>query len=59
MCIRDRYISDLSFRLLVGNIAIKEGLIGIIIQIIWIIIFIIAGRLIVKKSLKKVVLQGG
>lgn len=54
-----RYISDLSFRLLVGNIAIKEGLIGIIIQIIWIIIFIIAGRLIVKKSLKKVVLQGG
>lgn len=54
-----RYMGDLPFRLLVGNISINEGLIGIIVQIIWIIILIITGKLIVKKSLKRVVVQGG
>lgn len=54
-----RYISDFPFRLYVGNISIEEGLIGIIIQIIWIVILVILGRLIVKKALKKAVIQGG
>ena len=54
-----RYISDFPFRLYVGNITINEGLIGIIIQIIWIIILVILGKLITKKALKKAVIQGG
>lgn len=54
-----RYISDFPFRLYVGNITINEGFLGIGIQIIWIIILIIIGRLITKKALKKAVIQGG
>lgn len=54
-----QYISDFPIRLYVGNITNKEGLIGIIIQIIWIIILVIIGRIITKKALKKAVIQGG
>lgn len=54
-----RYVSDFPFRLYVGNIPISEGLIGIIIQIIWIILLVIIGRFITKKALNKAVIQGG
>lgn len=54
-----RYVSDFPFRLYVGNITINEGFIGIIVQIIWIIILIIIGNLLMKKALKKAVIQGG
>ena len=54
-----RYITDFPFRLYVGNITINEGFIGIVVQIIWIVILIILGRLITKKALNKAVIQGG
>lgn len=54
-----RYISDFPFRLYVGNITLNEGLVGIIVQIIWIIILFIIGKLLTKKALKKAVIQGG
>ena len=54
-----RYVSDFPFRLYVGNISLQEGIKGIIIQIIWIIILILIGKLITKKALNKVVIQGG
>lgn len=54
-----RYITDFPFRLYVENISNYEGLIGIGIQIIWIIILVILGRFITKKALKKAVIQGG
>ena len=54
-----RYISDLPFRVFVGNIGIKEGLIGIVFQIIWIIILVLLGKIIMKKALRKAVIQGG
>ena len=54
-----QYISDLPFRIYVGNIELKEGLYGMIIQIIWVILLIGLGYLLMKKSLKKVVVQGG
>ena len=54
-----RYITDFPFRFYVGNISMNDGFIGIIIQIIWIVILIILGRLITKKALKKAVIQGG
>jgi len=54
-----RYISDFPFRLYVGNIPLKEGVIGIVVQIIWMIILIIVGRILMKKALNKAVIQGG
>lgn len=54
-----RMISDLPFRLYSNNIGIYEGLMSIGLQIVWVIILIIIGNLIVKKSLKKVFVQGG
>lgn len=54
-----RMISDLPFRLYSNNIGIYEGLMSIGLQIVWIIILIVIGNLIVKKSLKKVFVQGG
>ena len=54
-----RYISDLPFRIYSGNIGISEGLVGILVQIIWIVIITIVGYILTNKSLKRVVVQGG
>ncbi|MDO4962709.1 MAG: ABC-2 family transporter protein [bacterium] len=54
-----RYITDFPFRFYVGNIPLNEGIISIGIQIIWIFVLIKVGRLLLKKALKKVVVQGG
>ena len=54
-----RYVSDFPFRLYVGNISIQNGLIGIVIQIIWIIILFIIGYRLMNKALKRAVIQGG
>ena len=54
-----RYISDFPFRLYVGNISTHEGIVGIVVQIIWIIILVVIGRTITKKALEKAVIQGG
>lgn len=54
-----RYISDFPFRLYVGNIPLNGGLIGILIQMLWIIIIFIIGKILMKKALKNAVIQGG
>lgn len=54
-----RYVSDLSFRLYSGNIGIKEGLYGVIVQLIWLLIIILLGNYLLMKNLKKIVVQGG
>ena len=54
-----RLVSDLPYRIYSNNIGINEGLLSIGLQVIWIILLIIIGNLIVKKSLKKVFIQGG
>ena len=54
-----QYISDLPFRIYVGNITISDGVFGICIQAIWIVLFILIGNYMLKKSLKRVVVQGG
>jgi len=53
------YISDFPIRIFVGNIGHTQGLIGIVVQIIWIIILVVTGRILIKKALKKAVIQGG
>jgi len=54
-----RYVSDFPFRLYIGNISINEGITGIIVQLVWIIILVSVGYLLMKKALKKAVIQGG
>lgn len=54
-----RLIFDLPFRLYSNNIGILEGIFSIGLQLVWIIILIIIGNLIIKRSLKKVFIQGG
>lgn len=54
-----QYISDLPFRIYVGNIQINSCIIPIIIQFIWLILLIVIGNLLMKKNLKRVVVQGG
>lgn len=54
-----RLVCDLPFRLYSNNIGISEGLLGLGLQIIWIIILFIIGNVIVKSALKKVFVQGG
>jgi ABC-2 type transport system permease protein len=54
-----RYVSDFPFRLYIGNISINEGLVGICVQLVWIIILVSIGYLLMKKALKKAVIQGG
>ena len=54
-----QYISDLPFRIYVGNILLQEGIHNIFIQLFWLIIMIILGLILMKKNLKRVVVQGG
>ncbi len=54
-----RLMGDTPFRIYSGNIGISEATFTIILQIIWVIILIIIGRLVMKKALKKVCIQGG
>ena len=54
-----QYISDLPFRIYVGNISLYDGVFGICIQVIWIVLFILFGNFLMKRSLKRVVVQGG
>lgn len=54
-----RYISDLPFRIYIGNINLTEGLMYTAISLAWLVIMFILGKLLTKKSLKKVIIQGG
>lgn len=54
-----RYVSDLPFRLYIGNINGIDALIQISIQIAWTIGLILVGKLIMKRKINKLVVQGG
>lgn len=54
-----RFISDLPFRIYIGNVGISEGLIFLSIGLAWLIVLIILGKLLLKSALKKTVIQGG
>ena len=54
-----RYTSDLTFRTYVGSIELKSALIQTLVQIAWLIFFVIIGRIFMKRCLKKVEVQGG
>lgn len=52
-------VSDFSFRVYSGNISINESLSLILLQLIWIIVLTVIGKFAMKRSLKKVFIQGG
>ena len=54
-----QYVSDLPFRLYVGNLPTSYGVQGILIQAAWLVIILGIGKLLLNKSIKKVVVQGG
>lgn len=54
-----RFLSDLPFRIYIGNIGVLEGLVSVLFGAIWLIVLIVVVKLLMKTSLKKVVIQGG
>ena len=54
-----RLISDLSQRLYSGNLSIVYGLQSILLQVVWITLLVLFGKLIMKIALKRVAIQGG
>ncbi len=54
-----RYVSDLPFRLYMGNIGYTDGLIQIGIQVVWIVLIVLFGKLLLNKCQNKLVVQGG
>ena len=50
---------DTPARLYVGSINTGDGLVSMLFQIIWITVFIVSGRIIMKMKLRAVVVQGG
>ncbi len=54
-----QYISDLPFRIYIGNISINDGIKGILLQFFWIIFLLLLGSLLMQKNIKRVVVQGG
>lgn len=54
-----RYSGDLPFRIYTGHIHTEEALYSIGIQIFWILLMFLLGKLWMKKALKKVVVLGG
>lgn len=53
-----QYVSDLAFRIYVGNITGISIIEGILMQLFWIIALIIIGNILLTNSLKRVVVQG-
>lgn len=54
-----RFISDLPFRIYIGNVGTIDALIQIGVGILWLIVLILLGKLLMKKALKNTIIQGG
>jgi len=54
-----RLTADLPFRIYTGHIPWPEAVIGILSQLVWATILIGCGRMVLKKALRRLVVQGG
>lgn len=50
---------DTPARLYIGSVTLEQGLVSMLIQLVWIAVFIVSGRIIMNRKLKSVVIQGG
>ena len=54
-----RYVSDLPYRIYIGNLDLTTALWQIGVQIVWIVALYLLGKFILNKKSKKLVVQGG
>lgn len=54
-----RFITDLPFRIYIGNVNTISALIFIGISLAWLVAIILLGKLMLKNALKKTIIQGG
>ncbi len=54
-----RLASDLPFRVYSGNIPVNEAITSIAVQLIWLFVLVLAGKIALAKALNRVVVQGG
>ena len=54
-----RYVSDLPFRIYIGNINGADALVQIAIQLVWLVAIVLISRFIMSKKINKLVVQGG
>jgi ABC-2 type transport system permease protein len=59
MCLPFRYTGYLPFRIYSGNVGITDAVIGIGIQIFWLLFLPLLGNFLLNKALKHLVVQGG
>lgn len=54
-----RFVSDLPLRIYIGSISIKQSLIYIGISLAWLVVLVAIGKLLMHRSIKKTIIQGG
>ncbi len=54
-----RLASDLPFRVYTGHIPVNDALLGILVQVVWLSVLVLLGRVALAKVLRRVVVQGG
>jgi ABC-2 type transport system permease protein len=54
-----RGIIDVPFRIYLGQLAPREVLVGFVQQVVWIAVFIVMGRMLLSRGLRRLVIQGG
>ena len=59
MALPFRWISDLPLRVYSGNIGTVEAATGIAVQLVWILVFVTAGSLIMRRVTRLSIVQGG
>ncbi|MFC4619031.1 ABC transporter permease [Camelliibacillus cellulosilyticus] len=54
-----RWTTDFPFRVYSGQIPSSEALMGLMVQLVWLIVLFVVGRWVLNRVLRKIVVQGG
>ena len=54
-----RYVSELPFRIYIGNINGTEALFQIAVQIVWLVAIVCISKFVMARKINKLVVQGG
>jgi len=54
-----RFVVDLPFRIYIGSIGIQSALMFALLSFIWLVVLIAVGKFLMRKALKKTIIQGG
>lgn len=50
---------DIPLRLYIGSIPIQQGILAVVLQLTWTAVFVAAGRMLMSKRLRNIIIQGG